>query len=312
MSEEKKTKFDITSTVLEKSVDLARMFVDKLIMPSVEETGLLIKDQVTRWRFNNQIKILNKSKAYCEKNGIDPKTISLKLLCPLLDYAGLEEDETLQDKWSIMLGNMVDSDQNIQNHVFPYILGQLSCGEFSMLETAYSIKRRHVKSEKLRLEEFRTNRPSLEQKMSEEIEILTKQRNDLMALPGGKHSTELWDIREKKRKLDQKKSSLSWSEQLIISSIIEPMRIPHEEIEEYEISNLVRLGVIKQEIPETYINPQQLEIANPNPEYEGHSAYLTVDLDIEVETAEGLYVLTELGELFIQACSEKEPQTDQN
>src|SRR5690554_4542011 len=115
-------KIDITSTALEKGIDLAKDFLDKLVMPAVEETGLLLKDKVTLWKFKNQVQMLNKAKAYCEKNNISPKQVSLKLLCPLLDYSGIEEDEILQNKWAILLSNMVDSDQNIENHVFPYIL----------------------------------------------------------------------------------------------------------------------------------------------------------------------------------------------
>ena len=64
------------------------------------------------------------------KTNIPTKIISLKLLCPLLDYSALEEDEVLQDKWATLLGNMVDSEQNIENHVFPYILSQISKQNF--------------------------------------------------------------------------------------------------------------------------------------------------------------------------------------
>ena len=63
-------KLDITSTILEKGIDSARTFLGKLIMPAIEETGLLIKDQVTFWKFKNQVRTINKAKAYCEKNGI--------------------------------------------------------------------------------------------------------------------------------------------------------------------------------------------------------------------------------------------------
>jgi hypothetical protein len=44
-------KFDITSTAVEKGINLAKNFLDKLIIPAVEETGLLIKDKVTFWKF---------------------------------------------------------------------------------------------------------------------------------------------------------------------------------------------------------------------------------------------------------------------
>ena len=48
-------KIDITSTALEKGVDVAKSFLDKLIMPAIEEVGLLMKDHVTMWKFKNQI-----------------------------------------------------------------------------------------------------------------------------------------------------------------------------------------------------------------------------------------------------------------
>lgn len=68
-------KIDITSTAVEKGIDTAKSFLDKLIMPAIEETGLLLKDQVTMWKFKNQVRMLNKAKAHCEKHNISPKTI---------------------------------------------------------------------------------------------------------------------------------------------------------------------------------------------------------------------------------------------
>jgi len=56
--------------MVEKAIDLAQDFLDKLIMPAVEETGLLIREQLTFWKFKNQVKILNKTKEYCEKHNI--------------------------------------------------------------------------------------------------------------------------------------------------------------------------------------------------------------------------------------------------
>src|SRR5688572_28538552 len=102
------SKLDISSTTIEKGIDAAKDFLGKLIMPAVEETGLLVKDRVTMWRFNNQIKMLNKAKAICDKYEINPKNISLKLVAPLLEYSGMEEDDAMQNKWAILLSNLVD------------------------------------------------------------------------------------------------------------------------------------------------------------------------------------------------------------
>ena len=66
-------KIEIGSTTIEKGIDLAKDFLDKLIAPALEETGLLLRDKVTFWKFKNQVKMLNKAKMYCEKNQISPK-----------------------------------------------------------------------------------------------------------------------------------------------------------------------------------------------------------------------------------------------
>ncbi|HWZ05083.1 MAG TPA: hypothetical protein VNX40_15810 [Mucilaginibacter sp.] len=168
-------KIDITSTVLEKSIDVAKDFLDKLITPTIEEVGLLLKDQVTFWKFKNQIKILNKAKGVCERNAISPKAISLKLLCPLLDNAALEEDEFFQDTWAVLLSNLVDSDQNIANHVFPYILGQISTDEYKFIEKEFKAKKQKVRNLKAELNEFKVNRVSLERKLTDEINDINQQ-----------------------------------------------------------------------------------------------------------------------------------------
>ena len=171
-------KIDITSTAIEKGIDLAKDFLEKLIIPTVEETGLLLKDKVTMWRFNNQVKMLIKAKESCEKYGIKPKTVSLKILCPLLDYSGLEENEILQDKWANLLTNMVDSTQNIENHVFPYLLSQVSVDEFMMVEAIYKMRVERVIKLQSELQEFLIHKPSFENKLKDQISELEKEMKD--------------------------------------------------------------------------------------------------------------------------------------
>ncbi|WP_288741633.1 Abi-alpha family protein, partial [uncultured Rheinheimera sp.] len=142
--DEKTKKIDISSTAVEKGLDIAKGFADKLVLPSIEELGLLVKDQISYWRFKNQIKILNKAKTLCEKNNVSIKSIPPKILCPYLENASLEDDDELQDKWAALLVNMVDSRLNIQNHVFPYILSQLSKDEFNLLESVFTEKERRI------------------------------------------------------------------------------------------------------------------------------------------------------------------------
>ena len=75
---------NIKSSTIEKGLEVAKDFVDKLIMPSIEEAGLLVKDHITMWRFKNQVKMLNKAKYYCEIHKIEPKKISLKEIADIV------------------------------------------------------------------------------------------------------------------------------------------------------------------------------------------------------------------------------------
>jgi hypothetical protein len=127
-------KFDISSTTIEKGIDVAKRFLQTLIGPSVEEIGLLYADKVKLWRLKNQVKVLRKAEEYVRRKNISTKQISLKALVPLLDGASLEEVESLHDKWSALLVNYIDSNKNLTSTVYPYILSQISTNELEVLD----------------------------------------------------------------------------------------------------------------------------------------------------------------------------------
>lgn len=299
-------KIDISSTAVEKGIDLAKGFLDKLIIPAVEETGLLLKDKVTLWRFKNQVKVINKTKSFCEKHNINPKTISLKLLCPLLEYSSLEEDENLQDKWAILLTNMVDSEQNIENHVFPYILSQISSNEFVFLEDVFDYK--ISKQIKLReeLDIFLKSKTAILKKIQEKIKKLDEEIEKLKETEETKGwNPKTWELEGEKDELKNEIKVLERNENIYNLRINDSQSIPEEELKDFEISNLIRLGLIKfVQIP--YAHPQTLEIPQENnSHFGGFPSYTNVDVEIEIESDEE-YVLTELGEMFINACKIKE------
>jgi hypothetical protein len=124
---------NIKSSTIEKGLELAKEFLGKLVTPTLEEAGLLLADKIRSLRYKSQVNILLKAKSYVEKKGISAKEIPLKILCPLLEGASLEEEAGMQDKWAIMLANLADSEKNFQNHIFPFILSQISIEEFNGL-----------------------------------------------------------------------------------------------------------------------------------------------------------------------------------
>lgn len=295
------TKIDITSTAVEKGLETAKSFIDKLIMPAIEETGLLLKEQVAVWRFNNQIKMINKANAICERNNISPKTISLKLLCPLLDYSGLEEEEVLLDKWAILLSNMVDSEQNIENHVFPYILSQLSSNEFLILEKVYDEKVQKVNVLARELVEFRESRPAIEKDLEKKVKLIEAEITEIKKKTILGLNNELWEIQKEKRRIESQLSTLKYTEGSLNRRIAAPEIIPYDSLKEFEFSNVIRLGLVKEE-KEFYARSQTIEIPNDR-EYQ--PSHINFDLDVEVESSVD-NILTELGELFLNACRVKQ------
>jgi len=291
-------KLDITSTAIEKGIDLAKDFLDKLILPSIEETGLLLKDKVTLWRFDNQVKMLNKAQAICEKHNIKPKTISLKLLCPLLDYTGLEENEILQGKWANLLTNMIDSEQNIENHVFPYLLSQISLDEFVLIERVYIKKTKRVEFIKAELTDFIKMKPILEQELKSQLEqYVTENKSENEDLI----KSEIFSERQRKIwKIDSELKDLGTKEKILRSKIAQNEYISASEFKGYEISNLIRLGILKI-IPRSYGYVNNHRIKN-----EPNSSYLELqDLEITIDAEEDDLIISELGEIFISACNEK-------
>ncbi len=296
---------NIKSSTIEKGIELAKDFLDKLIMPAVEETGLLIKEKVTYWKFKNQVKVLTKAKEYCEKHGIEPKTISFKLLVPLIETSALEEDELLQDKWAILLGNMVDSEQNVENHVFPYILGQISKNEYLFLEQVFFSKKERLRKLSNEIDDFIENRPKKEQEIKDKISDIEKKIKELekknkIELP---FNRDVWDLQSDKRKLENKLNSLKYEENWIQRKMLAPEVIPEDELQDFELSNLIRLGLVKA-IQETIANSQTLEIPQRREDDFRNSDYIHVDLDIDLESNIE-HIMTGLGQLFVDACTMK-------
>lgn len=282
-------KFDITSSAIESSLDLAKGFVEKLVNPSVEELGLLIKDRISFWRFSNQVKILNKAKNICEKNNISIKSISPKILCPYLENASLEEDEELQDKWAALLVNMVDSNENVQNHVFPYILSQLSKEEFLFIESK-------VNENKLRILNLE-NELTIHFKSKESKEkFLTSRINSLKEeIKGEPYSDQRLKVSSEIRELQKQLREHQFFESRTMRSIKQHIEIKEKDLKGFEVANIIRLGLAKV-VYEVIAGTQSINI----PEETGQLVDFDIDIDNDVKT-----IITELGEIFIEACQNK-------
>jgi len=126
---------NIKSSTIEKGLELAKDFLGKLILPTVEEVGLLAADNVKIWRFKNQVRLLNNVEKYITKNKIAPKKVPLKILLPLLENASLEEEPEIIILWESLLINYIDSNKTFNLSVFPKILSEISTNQAVLLKS---------------------------------------------------------------------------------------------------------------------------------------------------------------------------------
>ena len=244
--------FNIKSSTIEKGLELAKDFLGRLINPAAEEVGLLISDNIKYFRFKNQVRILLKAKDYVEKKNIKIKEIPIKILVPLLENASLEDNDTLQNKWANLLVNMIDSEKNLQNQIFPYILSQISIEEYEGLKEILDREQQH-RLEKTKLEELK--------------------KDDKFSLQK--------ETREQQKRVNEIEQSGFWVS-----------------LEEYEISNLLRLGLIRQLPPKIYIE----EFQTGGHFDEGEKWH---QIEAEYDPDDFGHRLTELGEKFIEICELK-------
>lgn len=134
------SKLDISSTAIEKGIDLVKGFVEKLAGGAIEEAGLLMADKIRLRRLKNQIAILDKAQKIAKDSNIDIKQINLKLLVPLLEHCSLEENETLQGMWANLISSYANSNNNYESSAFPFMLSQISPSESKVLEQIYISK----------------------------------------------------------------------------------------------------------------------------------------------------------------------------
>jgi hypothetical protein len=246
---------NIKSSTIEKGLEIAKDFIDKLIGPSIEQVGLLFSDNIKFFRFKNQVKILVKAKNYVENRNLDTKSIPLKILVPLIEKASLEESEELQDKWAIMITNLADSKKNLQNQIFPYILSQISIEEYQELLELNDREKLHLGI----------------------IESYNKLRKEEQG-----ESEYYFHPSEKVKRIQREIQSVEQSGFPVY-------------LENFELSNLERLGLIKSLPPKIEIE----EFKTGNYEFTGEVEEWH-QLEAKYETDRPYYRISGLGERFIE------------
>jgi hypothetical protein len=108
-----------------------RQFVLALVGPGAEETGQLLADKIRYLRFKNAFRTFQRAHDLLRQAGVQPKSINLKLLVPILEGCSLEEDDDLTSKWAGLLASAAAGEQIPPSYA--KILSELSPGEARLL-----------------------------------------------------------------------------------------------------------------------------------------------------------------------------------
>jgi hypothetical protein len=104
----------------------ARDFAQKVSGSPAEQIGELFADKIRFRRWKNQVRLLNRATEYAREAGIDPESINLTVLAPLIDKAGNEEDESMADRWAALLANASSEEAAVVSPSFPEALSRMS------------------------------------------------------------------------------------------------------------------------------------------------------------------------------------------
>src|SRR6266849_3468903 len=84
--------------------------VKRMLGPAADELAEMWRDQVRMYRYERQLKCVQKAERMAEEAGFTPQAVPPKILFPLLEGASFEEDENLHDMWSALLANAASPD----------------------------------------------------------------------------------------------------------------------------------------------------------------------------------------------------------
>jgi hypothetical protein len=95
-------------------------------------------DQFAFWQAKRQIRLAERFQAFLHERGLEAPTrdVAPAFLLPLIERASLEDDDSLQDVWAMMLANAADRDIGAEMRTaFVTILGEMTHLDVVILAT---------------------------------------------------------------------------------------------------------------------------------------------------------------------------------
>ena len=109
--------------------------VKRMLGPAADELAEMWQDQVRLYRYERQLKCVEKAERMAKEAGFTPQAVPPKILFPLLEGASFEENEDLHTMWASLLANAAFPDQpDTVRPSFISILRELAPDEAAVLK----------------------------------------------------------------------------------------------------------------------------------------------------------------------------------
>jgi len=122
----------------------AGALVAKVIGVPAEQIGEIFTDRLRLYKYKNLCSVADSVESIHQKRRIEGKTVAIppRLAIPLLESAALENNETLQQVWALLIANSTDPNFKPQLHPgFIEVVKQLSPDEAILLNLFRGLKR---------------------------------------------------------------------------------------------------------------------------------------------------------------------------
>src|SRR6266571_6763229 len=112
--------------------------VKRMLGPAADELAEMWRDQVRLYRYERQLKCVEKAERMAQEAGFTPQAVSPKILFPLLEGASFEENEDLHTMWAALLANAAspENSETVRPY-FIYILKGMAPDEALLLNGLY-------------------------------------------------------------------------------------------------------------------------------------------------------------------------------
>lgn len=130
---------DASGGILKPTADLTeslRKLIAPFSDPVLKELGEYVAGRIRFIHFKRSLKVLEKAKHVLDERGIRPKAVNLKVLVPILESAGLEDNDDLIEMWAGLLASAASEGEILPS--FVGILSELSPSQARILDYIYT------------------------------------------------------------------------------------------------------------------------------------------------------------------------------